>query len=189
MILTQQMFLSTEFSDDGLLFGLVFNGVRNGANNDLHGVTCQIYEKGNDGRDNVSIKSKAYQRFCIKNNRYLSFILFWFSSHFLNPISSVLFRDIAEFYVINNIRYEDVIILPEIVLDHPIFGTDTNSLSKLRLNSKMKSKLLKYESASLGWPSFVYNLYDVEHVIKRIKYFLATLKIGKWISRTQCQME
>lgn len=69
MILTQQMFLSTEFSDDGLLFGLVFNQLRNGINNDLYGVTCQIYEKGNDARDNVTIKSKAYQRFSIKNNR------------------------------------------------------------------------------------------------------------------------
>lgn len=69
MILTQQMFVSTEFSDDGLLFGLVFNGLRNDRNNDLYGVTCQIYEKGSDGINNVSIKSKAYQRFRIKNDK------------------------------------------------------------------------------------------------------------------------
>lgn len=69
MILTQQMFLSTQFSEDGLLFGLVFHGLRNNLNNDLYGVTCQIYAKGNDGRENVSIKSKAYQRFCVKNDK------------------------------------------------------------------------------------------------------------------------
>lgn len=70
MILTQHMFLSTQFSDDGLLFALVFHGLRNDLNNDLYGVTCQIYAKGDDGRENISIKSKAYQRFCIKNDRY-----------------------------------------------------------------------------------------------------------------------
>lgn len=70
MILTQQMFLSTQFSDDGLLFGLVFHGLLNNLNSDLYGVTCQIYAKGNDGRENISIKSKAYQRFCIKNDKY-----------------------------------------------------------------------------------------------------------------------
>lgn len=71
MILTQQMFMATQFSDDGLLFGLVFHGLRNNLNNDLYGVTCQIYAKGNDGRENISIKSKAYQRFCIKNDKYV----------------------------------------------------------------------------------------------------------------------
>lgn len=88
-------------------------------------------------------------------------------------------RDIADFYVINNIRYEEVTILPEIVLNHPIFGTYTNSYSKLRSNAQMKLKLLKYESASLTWPTFVYNLYNVENVIKRIQFFLTTLKIGE----------
>lgn len=68
MILTQQMFLSTEFSEEGLLFGLVFHGVRNNVNLNLYGVTCQIFEKSNDGGDSISIKSRAYQRFSIKND-------------------------------------------------------------------------------------------------------------------------
>lgn len=70
MILTQQMFLATEFTDDGLLFGLVFHDIRNNIDLNLYGVTCQIYEKGSDGGDNISIKSKAFQRFCIKNDKY-----------------------------------------------------------------------------------------------------------------------
>lgn len=69
MILTQQMFLATQFTDDGLLFGLVFHDIRNNINLNLYGVTCQIYEKSaNDAGDSISIKSKAYQRFFIKND-------------------------------------------------------------------------------------------------------------------------
>lgn len=68
MILTQQVFLTTEFTDDGMLFGLVFHNIRNNTNLNLYGVTCQIYEKGSDGRDSISIKSRAYQRFYIKND-------------------------------------------------------------------------------------------------------------------------
>lgn len=66
MILSQHMFLSADFNDDGLLFGLVFRELRNNQNLHQFGVTCQIYEKGTDERDNVSIKSRAYQRFFIK---------------------------------------------------------------------------------------------------------------------------
>lgn len=62
------MFLSADFNDDGFLFGLVCREIKNNVNLDLYGVTCQIYEKSNDERDNVSIKSRAYQRFYIKNN-------------------------------------------------------------------------------------------------------------------------
>lgn len=68
MILSQHMFPATEFSEDGLLFGLVSREIRNNFNLNLYGVTCQIYEKSNDESDIVSIKSRAYQRFYIKNN-------------------------------------------------------------------------------------------------------------------------
>lgn len=67
MILSPYMFMEDGFNDDGLLFGLVFRELRSGHNLNLFGVTCQIYEKGTD-QDNVSIKSKAHQRFFIKNN-------------------------------------------------------------------------------------------------------------------------
>lgn len=73
MILSQNMFLSammTEFNEEGLLFGLICRELRNNSNLNLYGVTCQIYEKSSDDGDNVSIKSRAYQRFYIKNNEY-----------------------------------------------------------------------------------------------------------------------
>lgn len=69
MIISEYMFLPMDFSDDGLLFGLVFRELHtNRSFFNLYGVTCLIYEKGTDDRGNVSIKSRAYQRFCIKNN-------------------------------------------------------------------------------------------------------------------------
>lgn len=67
MILSQHMFLSADFNEEGLLFGLVFRELLNSHNSKLFGVTCQIYEKSNDESDNISIKSRAYQRFYIKN--------------------------------------------------------------------------------------------------------------------------
>lgn len=88
-------------------------------------------------------------------------------------------RDVPEFYYENQIRTADIRILPEIVLPHPIYGYVSNSLSKFRLNGKMNGKLLKHESYCTSWPSFVFDVYDVNRVISKIKTFLATLKIGK----------
>lgn len=68
MILSQHMFQTTDFNDDGLVFGLVFRELLDRANLRFFGVTCQIYEKSNDDSENISIKSRAYQRFYIKNN-------------------------------------------------------------------------------------------------------------------------
>lgn len=68
MILSEYMFLPTDFSDDGLLFGLVFRDFHNNDSLNLFGVTCLIYEKGSDDGGSLSIKSRAYQRFYIKNN-------------------------------------------------------------------------------------------------------------------------
>lgn len=72
-----------------------------------------------------------------------------------------------------------MIILPEIELTHPLYGHDSNSLSKFRTNEEMKFKLLKYQSKSASWPDFVYKMYDVSVACAEIKKFLLTLKIGK----------
>lgn len=72
MILSQRLLLSAIMngsSGDGLLFGLVFRELRNNSGLNLHGVTCQIYERSNDaGNGDVTIKSRAYQRFVIETN-------------------------------------------------------------------------------------------------------------------------
>lgn len=75
-------------------------------------------------------------------------------------------------------RYAIVTILPEIVLPDPIFGNDTNSLSKHRLNKSCKQKLLKYQTETTPWPLFVYEFYNMDRVIDKIKAFLSKLKIG-----------
>lgn len=71
MILSPNMFLPADNNDDGALFGLVFRELRNTHNFNLYGVTCLIYEKGHDDRDNLNLKSRAYQRFVIKNTEYV----------------------------------------------------------------------------------------------------------------------
>lgn len=77
-------------------------------------------------------------------------------------------------------RYAIVTVLPEIVLPDPIFGSDSNSLSKHRLNTSRKRQILKYQTVTTPWPLFVYDMYDMNRVIDRIKEFLAKLKIGEW---------
>lgn len=72
-------------------------------------------------------------------------------------------------------------ILPEIELSHPIFGNDSNSLSKFRRNEEIKCKLHSYQCKSLTWPDFVYKMYDVSVACEKIKKFLSTLKIGELI--------
>lgn len=71
MILPQNLLPTTDANGDGLLFGLISREVKNSAKNHLYGVTCQVYEKGNDNRDNVTLKSRAYQRFYIPKKEYV----------------------------------------------------------------------------------------------------------------------
>lgn len=70
MILTQQRFLTYEFNDDGLMFALIFKNFISDDSKYVYGVTCQIYEKSNAGAsdNNVSIKSRAYQRLYAKKS-------------------------------------------------------------------------------------------------------------------------
>lgn len=87
-------------------------------------------------------------------------------------------RSNPEFTIRNRTRYATVQILPEIELSHPIYGHDSNSLSKFRRNEQLKGELLKYQSKSLTWPDFVYKMYDVSIACDKIKKFLSKLKIG-----------
>lgn len=75
MILSPNM-LPSDNNDDGALFGLVFRELRNNHNFNWYGVTCLIYEKRADEIGNLSIKTRAYQRFVIKNNEYVCNITF-----------------------------------------------------------------------------------------------------------------
>lgn len=117
---------------------------------------------------------------------YHTIIFFFYSSdrNIQNHICFLLLlffwhRDVPDFFYENRVRSADIRILPEIVLSHPIYGCDSNSLSKFRLSENMKAKLVKYQSHCTFWPSFVFDIYDVDRVIRKIKTFLATLKIGE----------
>lgn len=76
------------------------------------------------------------------------------------------------------VLHANVSILPEIVLPDPLFGTETDSLSKYRLNPSCKNKLRKFQSELLPWPLFVYDKYNMERVLEKIKTFLLKMKIG-----------
>lgn len=76
-------------------------------------------------------------------------------------------------------RHAIVTIMPEIVLPDPIFGHDTNSLSKHRRNLSCKRRVLRYQTETGPWPLFVYDFYDIDRVIDKIKEFLAKMKIGR----------
>lgn len=67
MILSRHLFQGTNFNDDGLVFGVVFRELIDRANARFFGVTCQVYEKSNDDTESITIKSRAYQRFYIRN--------------------------------------------------------------------------------------------------------------------------
>lgn len=92
MILSQNMLsvVMSEFKEEGLLFGLICRETRNYSNKNLYGVTCQIYEKSTDDVDSVSIKSRACQRFFIKNNEYVDLSL----SPFLSLYPSKVVRSL-----------------------------------------------------------------------------------------------
>lgn len=101
-----------------------------------------------------------------------------YNCKFSNKKTLGFYRFVPDFLISNRAKYATITILPEIVLSHPVYGFDSNSLSKFRRNESMKCKLLKYESESLAWPSFVYDHYDVRRVTEKVKKFLTTLKIG-----------
>ena len=85
---------------------------------------------------------------------------------------------IPEFMYSSTARYAIVTILPEIVLPDPIFGNDSNSLSRLRSNKSCKGKVMRCQTEAMAWPLFVYDMYNMDKVIEKIKDFLAKLKIG-----------
>lgn len=100
-------------------------------------------------------------------------------SAFKHNLKFSIYHIIREFTIRNRTRYATVTILPEIELSHPIYGYDSNSLSKFRKNEEMKCQLIKYQSKSIIWPEFVYKMYDVSIACEKIKRFLTTLKIGE----------
>lgn len=61
-----------------------------------------------------------------------------------------------------------------------MFGGDSNSLHKFRLNETAKCKLLEFEGKSHAWPAFVYQQYDASFAADKIIQFLNRLNIGNY---------
>lgn len=77
--------------------------------------------------------------------------------------------------------FANVTILPETMMNDPLYGSETTSLSKFRYNDNMKPKLRQMCSASLSWPLFVYDMYDTQAIVVKIKSFLSAMQIGNKI--------
>lgn len=73
----------------------------------------------------------------------------------------------------------NVTILPETLMGDPLYGNESTSLSKFRYNAGMQPKLRTMCSATLAWPRFVYDMYDTQAIIVRIKSFLSAMQISK----------
>lgn len=157
-------FISSEVSEnnpeDGCLFGLIFPSMYSKTAPKIYGVTCQMYEKGSHNERELIIKSRACQRFVVTRIHNASF----------GELLSTFGR---------NQMYAHVEILPEIILPDPVFGIETNSLSKFRKTSiATTQKLRRFEVGQLPWPGFVYDLYDVEKTITVIRETMLDQEIG-----------
>lgn len=97
MILSQHVFLSADFNDDGLIFGLICRELQDSHSSKVFGVTCQIFERSNDNSDDITIKSRAYQRFYVKNQWVLLHICVT-RIYLANSFSMFLFFFFQGFY-------------------------------------------------------------------------------------------
>lgn len=139
-------------ASDGLFFGLVFWD--EAQNNQVYGVTCQVYEKGVDAFGNITIKSKANQRFVVvKKNGNLTVQR-------------------------GSKYYANVKILPEVVLPDPLLRFSSNNLAKFTQNSSQYSKLRNFVASASAWPAFVYNQYEVVSVTQKVERYLSMLNIA-----------
>lgn len=154
MFMKEYLFQRLNQTNDGLFFGLVFPYQIRERRSQMYGVTCQIYEKGNENDGNVTIKSRAYQRFEVCS----------------------LKEDLIV-YVRGGRTYADVRILPEIVLPDPLLAYTSSSISRLQPNKSLHNKIRYFKSNFTVWPKFLYDQYDVFVVLEKIEKYLKTLKL------------
>lgn len=69
-------------------------------------------------------------------------------------------------------------ILPEIVLSDSLFGSTNTSLSKYRTNNEAAIKKIRsFESASLPWPQFVYEQYNISRTMNKLREQLSSFQL------------
>lgn len=151
MIMLQDRFFSRESEEEGLTFGLIFQG-----DNDegIYGVTCQVYEKGVDNNGHITVKSRANQRFIV-----------------------IKTEDGQITTTRNHTFYAKVKILPEIFLKDPLLLTISNGMMKHNQNTKHSNNFKNFLAASTRWPRFVFDQYSVVKTCEKIERYLAMLNI------------
>ncbi|XP_065372281.1 protein cereblon [Calliphora vicina] len=160
-------------AQNGILFGVCFpclsnnkttaNGDANGSASDdkdqlLYGVTCQIYELGEDDRSNTLIKSRALQRFVTKASD-LTVPLEYINSH---PRMKC---------------YGFVKILPDIYLSDPLKCINMGSMNRFRDNTSMQDMYKRFQAATTPWPAHVYETHNISNIVEKARTQLAQHKI------------
>lgn len=160
-------------AQNGILFGVCFPKLSNtkthtGGNGDdssddeldefLYGVTCQIYELGEDDRNNTLIKSRVLQRFVTKAHD-LTVPLEYIECH---PRMKC---------------YGFVKILPDIYLPEPLKCINMGSMNRFRDNSSMHEMYKRFQAATTPWPAHVYETHNISNIIEKARTQLAQHKI------------
>ncbi|EDV94752.1 protein cereblon [Drosophila grimshawi] len=145
---------------DGVIFGVGFPLMQPPDDNPhkLYGVTCQIYEKGESGRQMVFYKSRALQRIVINCDdiqgppQYIA----------RNPTMKC---------------YSKVKVLPEYFLPEPLKCIDMGSLNRFRDLPSMQDKFRRYQLTSTPWPLEACEEYSFEHIVEMARKKLEVHKI------------
>lgn len=146
MIFSDSQFERSEYSQDGLNFGLVFWDPQF---KQKVGVTCQVYEKGVDSHGNITLKCRAHQRFVVLKQENGSYLI---------PGAQYRRRCSA-----------DVIIQPEVELPPPLKAVVPDSLKRFLAGSKYVSQSVYHRASTLtSWPKFVYDQYDISKVLRKL---------------------
>lgn len=134
-----------------------------------YGLTCQVIEKSvkmgvNATYAQIKAKLRGLQRFRIRSELNTMH----FNVHLL-----------PQFSTNQSQRYIRVDILPEFYLGRPLEGERADALCRITRNKSTARKLKQIRSHARIWPSFVYEQFDIDRIMMRIKLFSTKLRNGK----------
>ncbi|EDW81418.1 uncharacterized protein Dwil_GK12054 [Drosophila willistoni] len=145
---------------DGLIFAVGFPLMQppEDCPNRLYGVTCQIYEKGESGRQLVFYKSRALQRIVINCDD-------------IQGLPQYIARNPT------NKCYSKVKILPEYFLPEPLKCIDMGSMSRFRDIPSMRNMYQRYQITSTPWPLDACLEYSYTDIVEKARKKLEIHKI------------
>lgn len=145
---------------DGVIFGVGFPLMMppDDNPNKLYGVTCQIYEKGEGGRQQVFYKSRALQRIVI-------------NCHDIQGPPQYIARNPSMKC------YSNVKILPEYFLPEPLKCIDMGSINRFRDIPSMKDKFQRFQLTTTPWPLEACEEYSFKDIVEKARKKLEIHKI------------